>query len=250
MDELIDLAKEVVNAINNRIRRERKSKFGREISMGADGTPTLLVDKLAEDVAIEVIGKKANILSEEIGYIDNGKDYTFIIDPVDGTRNAVHGLPFYGISLAIGKNSIDDVEYGIVKNIPTGDVYEGFKGGGAFLNGREIKVNEDYSERIYCLVLGDSGNKKTWKLVNANCIRAMGAAAIEMCLVASGAVHAYYMPQETLRVTDFSASSLIVREAGGEVYNANGEVLNGPLNLKFRSSILAVASRKIMEELL
>lgn len=250
MDELIELAKEVVDAINNRIRKEKRNTFGKEISIGADGTPTLFVDKIAEDVAINVIGKEANILSEEIGYIDNQKEYTFIIDPIDGTRNAVHGVPFYGISVAIGKKRIDDVEYGIVKNIPTGDIYEGFKGGGAFLNGRKIEVNEDYSEKIYCLVLGDSGNKKSWKLVNTNCIRAMGAAAIEMCLVASGAVHAYFMPQETLRVTDFSASSLIVREAGGEVYNANGEILNGPLNLSFRSSILAVSSEKIMEELL
>ena len=250
MEKLIDIAKEAVEAIDKRIKNATKDSFGKEIAMGADGTPTLYIDKIAEDVAIDIIGREANILSEEIGFIDNGKEYTFIIDPIDGTRNAIHGIPFYGISIAIGRKSVEDVEYGIVKNIPTGDVYEAFKGGGAYLNGRKIEVSKDFSDMIYILVLGDSGNEKTWKLVNFNTIRAMGAAALEMCLVACGAAHAYFMPNESLRVTDFAAACLIVREAGGKVYNANGEILNVPFDLKIRSSVLAVANDDIMEALL
>jgi len=250
MEKLIDIAKEAIKAIDKIIKKDAKNNFCKEIGMGADGTPTLYIDKIAEDAAIDVIGKEANILSEEIGFIDNGKEYTFIIDPIDGTRNAVHGIPFYGISIAIGRKSVEDVEYGIVKNIPTGDVYEAFKGEGAYLNGRKIEVSKDFSDIIYVLVLGDSGNEKTWKLVNFHTIRAMGAASLEMCLVACGAAHAYFMPNESLRVTDFAASCLIVREAGGEVYNANGEILNVPFDLKIRSSVLAVANDDIMEALL
>jgi len=250
MDYLIDIAKEAVEAIEKAIRKVARENFGKEVAMGADGTPTLYIDKVAEDAALEVIGKEANVLSEEAGYIDNGKEYTFAIDPIDGTRNAAHGIPFYGISIAIGRKSVEDVEYGIVKNIPSGDVYEAIKGEGAYLNGRRIEVSKDYSDIIYILTLGESGNEKTWKLVKFNTIRAMGAAAIEMCLVACGAAHAYFMPKESLRITDFAAGCLIVREAGGEVYNANGEVLNVPFNLKVRSSVLAVASRKIAEALL
>ncbi len=250
MDKLIDIAKEAIEAIDKRIKKEDKNKFGIEIEIGADGTPTLYIDKVAEEIALDIIGKEANILSEEIGYIDNGKEYIIVLDPIDGTRNAFHGIPFYGISIAIGRKNIEDIEYGIVKNIPTGDVYEAFKDDGAFLNGKRIEVSKDYSDIIYCLTLGESGNEKTWKLVELHTIRAMGAAALEMCLVASGAIHAYFMPKESLRVTDFAAGCLIVREAGGEVYNANGEILNVPLNLNIRSSVLAVASNEILKKLI
>ncbi len=250
MEKLIEIARKVVNAIDKKIRNENKKNLGKKISIGADGTPTLYIDKIAEEVALDIIGKEANVLSEEIGLIDNEKEYTFILDPIDGTRNAIHGIPFYGISIAIGKKEINDVIYGIVKNIPTGDIYEAIKGEGAFLNGEKIKVSKDFSDIIYCLVLGNAGNEKTWKLVNLGTIRAMGAAALEMCLVASGAIHAYFMPKEYLRVTDFAAGCLIVREAGGEVYNANGEILNVPIDLKIRSSVLAVCNKKILDYLM
>jgi len=250
MEEFIQIAKKVADEIEKKIKGENPAKFGEEICIGADGTPTQYIDKVAEDVALEIIGKRGNVLSEEIGFIDNGRKHTFVIDPIDGTRNAIHGVPFYGISVAVGKKSTEDVLYGIVKNIPTGDIYEGYKGKGAFLNGKRIEVSKDFSDPIFCLVLGESGNERTWKLANMKSIRALGAAALEMCLVASGAIHAYFMGKESLRVTDIAASCLIVREAGGEVYNANGEILNVPFDLDARSSVVAVASPHLLEVLL
>ena len=90
--------------------------------MGADGTPTQWIDRYAEDIVLDTVADtKINILSEERGYIDNGGDYTLILDPIDGTRNAIHNIPFYAISLAIGKEKLGDVQYGLVRNIPTGD---------------------------------------------------------------------------------------------------------------------------------
>ena len=247
MQNLIKIANKIVEKIANKIKMEDPSKFGNYVGLGADGTETVYIDKIAEDIAIKLIGNKANVLSEEAGFIDNNKEYTFIIDPIDGTKNAISGIPFYGISIAIGKKLLSDIEYGIVKNIPTGDVYYAIKGKGAFLNGRKIKVR---NEPIYCLSLGKSGNEKTWRLANMHTIRAMGAAAIEMCLVASGAATAYFMPRDILRITDFAASSLIVREAGGEVYDAYGNILEMPFSLERRSGILATSSPSVMEELL
>lgn len=249
MDKLIELAREAVEAIDRRIKQERREHFGKEIAMGADGTPTAHIDRIAEEVALEVIGKEANILSEEIGYLDHGKEYTFIMDPVDGTRNAIHGIPFYCASIAIGKHDLESVKYGIIKNLTTGDCYEAFRGGGAFCNGHRITVAHDVSDVIYILVLGTSGNEKTWRLASKLTTRSLGAAALEMCMVASGAAHAYYMPRELLRITDFAAGTLMVREAGGEVYTADGEALNVPADLSVRSSVLAVAGKDIMEVL-
>ncbi|RLF60134.1 MAG: inositol monophosphatase [Thermoplasmata archaeon] len=249
MDELIERVHEAVDAIDRRVKQERREHFGKEVAMGADGTPTAHIDKIAEEVALEVIGREANILSEEIGYIDNGKEYTVIMDPIDGTRNAIHGIPFYCASIAIGTHDLKSVEYGIVKNLPTGDCYEAIRGEGAFLNGHEITVAHDTSDLIYILVLGTSGNEKTWRLASKFTTRSLGAAALEMCMVASGAAHAYYMPRELLRITDFAAGTLMVREAGGGVYTADGEVLNVAADLSVRSSVLAVANADIMEVL-
>ncbi len=250
--ELKNMALEIADEVEKKIKKERRGnrkKFGETLYTGADGTPTQYIDKIAEDIVFEITGKKASVLSEEAGFIEGESEYVFIIDPIDGTRNAVHGIPFYCFSIAIGKKKLRDVTYALVRNIPTGDTFTAEKEKGAFLNGERIYVDATLSDPIFSLVLGKSGNEKTWRCANMNSVRALGAAALEMCLVASGAIHAYFMGKESLRVTDFAAGSLIVREAGGEVYTASGEILDVGLNLQERSSVLAVASPKVMEVL-
>ena len=127
------------------------------------------VDKLAEDTALDVVNKsktKVNILSEEIGFIDNNAEYTFVLDPLDGTRNAYRGISFYSVSLAIGKSKISDVEYGIVKNIPTGDVFLAEKGRGAFMNGTRICVPEiPDKEPLSSLALGKNCDSIKEKII-------------------------------------------------------------------------------------
>lgn len=250
--ELKNIALQIADAVERKIKKERKNskKLGEKLYMGADGTPTQYIDKIAEDIVLEIIDGKAHILSEEAGFIEGKDEHVFIVDPIDGTRNAIHGIPFYCVSIAIGKKRLKDVKYALVRNIPTGDTFTAEKGKGAFLNGKRIYVDSAISDPMFSLVLGESGNKKTWGCVHMKSIRSLGAAALEMCLVASGAIHAYFMAKESLRVTDFAAGALIVREAGGEVYDASGEILDVELNLEERSSVLAVASPKVMEVLL
>ncbi|MBC7128295.1 MAG: inositol monophosphatase [Thermoplasmatales archaeon] len=249
MEKLIEKAREITEEIDKKIRSDDKNKFGEFIEMGADGTPTNYIDKIAEDIALKIIGKEGNILSEECGFIDNGCEYTFVIDPIDGTRNAIAGIPFYGVSVAIGKEKLKDVSYGIVKNIPTGEIFEAIAGKGAFLNKKIIRVKKR-NNPFLCLVLGESGNEKTWRLSNKHHVRAMGAAALEMCLVACGAAQAYFMGKKSLRVTDFAAASLIVEEAGGIVRDENGEELDLPLDLKVRSGVIAGCDEEILKVLI
>jgi len=247
MHDLIKIAENIAKKIASKVKKEDSHRFGEYVGMGADGTETVYIDKVAEDIALKLIGDKANVLSEEAGFIDNGREYTFVIDPIDGTKNAINGIPFYGVSIAIGKKNIGDIEYGIVINIPSGDVYEARRGAGAFLNGRKIRV---MNKPVYCLSLGKSGNEKTWALAKRDTIRAMGAAAVEMCLVASGAASLYFMPRDTLRVTDLAASTLIVREAGGFVYDIHGNPLEMPFSLEKRSGVIAVSNPSIMRDLI
>jgi fructose-1,6-bisphosphatase/inositol monophosphatase family enzyme len=252
MEEIRSVCMRIAEEIEKSVSEERKKNpelLAQEVKMGADGTPTQQIDKIAEDVALEISGGKMNILSEEAGFIDYGQEYTMVIDPVDGTRNAVHGIPFYCTSIAVGKENLNGVEYALVRNLLTGDTYTAEKGKGAFMNGRKIKVEKKSYEPIFSLALGKSGNNRMFNLLNINRlnIRSLGAAALEMCLVASGSIHAYIQGNDYLRVTDFAASTLIVREAGGEVFDVRGNLLNTPLDLKERSSVIAVSSEEFLE---
>ncbi len=255
IEDLKEVCMKIADGIEDRVREERRKNFGQfgeEVEMGADGTPTQHVDKVAEEIALLAVGGKMNVLSEEAGFIDNGAEYMIVIDPVDGTRNAVHGIPFYCTSIAIGRKRLGDVEYALVRNLLTGDTYTAEKGMGAFLNGERIKVEESLDEPIISLALGKSGNNRIFSYLDTNNvnIRSLGAAALEMCLVASGSLNAYIQGNEYLRVTDFAAATLIVREAGGEVFDAKGRPLDVGLNLEERSSVLAVSCEEVLEGLI
>ena len=145
MDEEIKrVACQIVEKIARKLKRTATiegHRFGTNIGVGADGTPTKYIDKLAEDVALKVLKKadpSLNLLSEEAGFLDFGGDYTAVLDPVDGTRNACRGIPFYSVSLAVGKTHLSDVVLGIVKNIPTGELFLAEQGQGAFFNNHRI----------------------------------------------------------------------------------------------------------------
>lgn len=257
MEEKIKvLTNRIVDAVSLKIKRAAINsfhKFNTNIGLGADGTVTKYVDKLAEDVAIDVIKKskiKVNVLSEEIGYIDNRGKYTVVIDPIDGTQNAVRGIPFYSISVAVGKKSLSDVEYGIVKNIPTGDVFQAEKGYGAFLNGKRICAPElPEREVISSLALGKNYDKTTIRLARKGKVRSLACASLEMCMVAAGALDIYVVGKDYLRCVDIAASTLIVREAGGFVTDIYGIDLDMPFDLNERTSVIAACNLDLIKKI-
>ncbi len=251
------LAHKTIDAVSRKINQAKKTefyKFGSNIGIGADGTVTKYVDKIAEDAAFDFLKKsklKVNLLSEEIGFVDNSAEYTFVLDPIDGTRNAYRGIPFFSVSLAIGKSKISDVEYGIVKNIPTGDVFSAEKGFGAFLNKNKIGV-PDVPDTELCssLALGKNFDKLTISLAKKEKVRSLGSASLEMCMVALGALDFYVVGKEYLRVVDIVASTLILREAGGIVTNILGEELDMPFNLDDRTSVVAACNEDLIKKII
>ncbi len=158
------------STISNRIMEEAHEvvkplvgnpKSGKIVKMGADGTPTKLIDLVAEEKVVEILEESkrpVTLISEEIGEFKIGKgpsEAVFVVDPLDGTRNAIKNIPAYGISIAVAdpmgasklvtdpsKLIISDVEMGFVKNFATGDIYSAKKGNGAFLNGIPIKPSQ------------------------------------------------------------------------------------------------------------
>lgn len=257
MDEEIKvLAHKIVDKIYRKVRKAYLTEFhrlGTSIGIGADGTPTKYIDKLAEDVALGLLEKsdvKVNLLSEEAGFVDFGGEYTFALDPVDGTRNACRGIPLYSVSLGVGKSALGDIKYGIVKNIPTEDVFVAEKKHGAFLNNRRIVV-PDFPDKdlLSSLALGKNFDTLTLSLAQKDYVRSLGCASLEMCMVAVGTLDFYVVGREYIRVTDIAASTLIVREAGGVVANANGEPLDMPLSLDERVSVIAACNEELVKRI-
>ena len=126
--EIIDMARLVTKKVLAVPLEER----GKKVAMGADGTDTSYIDKVAEDAILEFMDQKdvqANLLSEEVGFVDRGfDDDVLVIDPVDGTYNASRGIPFFSISVARGNKILADLTEGLVMNMVSGDIYYAEKG--------------------------------------------------------------------------------------------------------------------------
>jgi fructose-1,6-bisphosphatase/inositol monophosphatase family enzyme len=254
--ELKTAAFDIVNKIHRKIRKIQLSdrfKLGKNIGIGADGTPTKYIDKIAEDIAINYIKKfkiNSNILSEESGFLDFNGDYTFVIDPIDGTRNAVRGIPLYSISIGIGKQKLNDIEFAIVKNIPTDDIYFAEKGNGAYLNNKRINTPEiPHKELLFSFNDINIFKNNVFDLNSFYKIRALGCASIEMCMVATGSIDFYIVSDEYLRVTDIAAAFLIVNEAGGFVRNIRGNNIELDLNLDNRTSIITACNMELIKRI-
>jgi fructose-1,6-bisphosphatase/inositol monophosphatase family enzyme len=161
------------------------------------------------------------------------------------------GLPFYSVSLAIGRKSLLDVEAGLVQNLVTGDTYYAEKGKGATLNGESIRTRAfDQRKSIFLIYLGRFSSVDSYRVAKMGArARALGCASLEMCLVAEGKVDAYYMNCEvyerSIRVVDIAASALILREAGGDIVDLSGSPLDMRFDLRERSNLLAYGDEKV-----
>ena len=151
--------------------------------------------------------KKYSILSEEIGFIKNeDQENVWIIDPIDGTTNFLHGIPHFCIS--IGLKNKNEIISGIIFDPIKNEFFYAEKNQGAFFNNHRIKVSKkkDLDECLF------STNKDGLAVSNLNC-RILGSAALDLAYVASGRIDGYY--QKGLNLWDIAAGILIVKEAGG-----------------------------------
>lgn len=245
--------KEILSLMARKVREAerglpRSYDRSQELCQGADGTPTCSVDKVAEDVILQMVEERDlpfNVLSEEIGFVDRGKKRTLVIDPIDGTYNSAMGVPFYSVSLAVGTRSLMDVEAGLVQNLVTGDTYYAEKGKGAFLNEERIRTRPfNPYKSVFLVYLGKYASADNFHFARMGVrARAMGCASLEMCLLAEGKADAYYMNCEvherSIRVVDIAASALVLREAGGEIVDLMGRPLDMRFDLAERSNFLA-----------
>ncbi|MCX9083874.1 MAG: bifunctional fructose-bisphosphatase/inositol-phosphate phosphatase [Candidatus Methanoperedens sp.] len=222
-----------------------KPEAGEILRIGADGTPTDKIDDVAENAALSVLendGRSMLFISEELGEkrIGGKPEFTFVLDPIDGTFNAVNNIPFFCVPIAIGRSDLSDIKYGFVKNLVNDDIYFAEKGKGAFLNNRKIHVS-NISEISKLSVLSYSHRPNAMPVNNHNVrrVRVYGSAGLELCYVAAGLFDAFFDMRGMLRITDIAASKIIVEEAGGMITDDKGGKLLTPLNVRERLNMIA-----------
>ena len=229
--------------------------------VGAGGDTSKRIDLAAEKALIDCLQKhevSCTLVSEEAGTkkIGFGSSTCYVItDPVDGTTNAVRGLPFSANVIAVSSSPwLRDIEAAIVSDIIHGVTYTAQKGEGAYKNGEKIRTAETYD--IAEAVIGvDMNTFRIEELVTkleglfkrGKHFRHFGANALDICYVADGGTDAFIDIRGKLRVTDMAASYLILREAGGIMVSPEGEELDAPLTPTQRLCFIAAANSRIYE---
>jgi len=192
------------------------------------------VDKAAEDVIIATLLEAYpghGILAEESGRAHGAKDsdFVWIIDPLDGTTNFIHGLPVYAVSIALAFRG--QVQQAVVYDPSRNDLFYASRGKGAYLNDRRIRVSKR-TRMLEALIgtgfpfrKGDNFQRymKMFEDVMVQCagLRRPGAASLDLCYVAAGYYDGFF--ETGLSPWDIAAGSLIITEAGGLVGNFTGE---------------------------
>ena len=197
-------------------------------------------DKYVEKILIEELSKtKKNysFLSEEIGKIDNrDKENIWIIDPIDGTTNFLHGITHFAICIAL--QSQQDIISGLIYDPIKDEMFFAEKNKGAFLNNQRLRVSKRNSLDD-CLF---SSNQEGLKFSNLN-LRSNGCASLDLAYVAAGRLDGFF--DNGVNIWDVAAGSLMVQEAGGIVNDLNS-FNNNSINIRASSDAI---NQKMLENL-
>lgn len=189
------------------------------------------VDTASEEklvTGLRILLPEAGIIAEEGTTKLKGERFNWIIDPLDGTTNFIHGLPPYAVSIALADK--DEIILGVVYEINFGECFYAWKGSPAFLNGREIKVSitDKVSKSLIATGFPYTNFEKIEPFMNSmmyfmkhsHGVRRLGSAATDLAYVACGRFEAFY--EYGLNPWDVAAAVLIIRQAGGSVCDFNG----------------------------
>jgi myo-inositol-1(or 4)-monophosphatase len=196
------------------------------------------VDKGSEKLIVEALQRllpEAGFVTEE-GTVkddgrrkkDDGSDFIWVVDPLDGTTNFIHRFPPYCVSIALCQGH--EILLGVVYEVTTGECYYAWQGGGAYMDGQRISVSSHpLDEALLCLQLpynSDAYRPVIHTLIDrfyghAASVRMMGSAAMALCYVAAGRLDGYV--EKYIGRWDYMAGALIVQEAGGRVTDFEGQ---------------------------
>lgn len=232
--------------------KEEGEKFSLDkVETKEKGSLVSYVDRESENMLGESLQKllpEAGIIAEE-GFGEKAEELNWVIDPVDGTTNFTHQLPYFCVSVGLVKNDVPIL--GVVYDIAQGDIYYAWKGSGAFCNQKQIYVQESSKTSDSLMATGypyfDNDKMQeylkllNWCIHNTHGVRRMGSAALDIVYTARGRFGAFF--EYGLKPWDIAGGSIILREAGGFVSDFEGNE-----DFLFKKTFLG--SSKIHKELL
>ena len=225
-----------------------------QVSIKGPGDFVTASDKKVEKTLIEELQKARpdySILSEEVGEISNDKSFKWIIDPIDGTSNFLHGIPHFAISVGLEHN--DEIICGIIYDPIKDEMFTAEKGNGSYLNNQRIRVSS--RSKLKDCMLFTGGPKKQSKdrelalkeYYNFSTkvltpIRKLGSASLDIAYVAAGRCDGFW--QRNLNYWDIAAGIILVKESGGFVTDFYGE------NKYLENKTILVTNSKINKEMI
>ncbi len=205
-----------------------------QVSLKGPGDFVTVSDEKVEKILIDELQRARpnySILSEEIGLIKKDEEFKWIIDPIDGTANFLHGIPHFGISIGLEHNK--EIICGIIYDPIKNEMFFAEKGNGAYLNDQRMRVSAR-SKLMDCIIFtggpsfksNDEDKKLSLKEYEkfsskvGTPLRKMGSASLDMAYVAAGRCDGFW--QRNLNYWDIAAGIILVKEAGGFVTDFNG----------------------------
>ena len=225
-----------------------------QVSIKGPGDFVTNCDKKVEKILIDELLKARpnySILSEEIGEINNDDSFKWIIDPIDGTSNFLHGVPHFAISVGLEHNK--EIICGIIYDPIKDEMFTAEKGNGSYLNNQRMRVSSR-SKLEDCMIFtgGPKREAKNRELALKEYykfsiklltpIRKLGSASLDMAYVAAGRCDGFW--QRNLNYWDIAAGIILVKEAGGFVTDFNGE------NEYIQNKTILATNAKINEEMI
>lgn len=229
--EICRAVKEIARDTGNFIRNERKKLGENDIKLKSEASLVTYVDTTAESRIVKAVEKlipESGFITEEGTANHRKEQFKWIIDPLDGTTNYIHGIAPHSVSIALMKD--EEIVLGVVYEIGLDEMFYAWKGSPAFLNGKTIKPAtatlpedtligtgfpyynfervEDYIKAMKYLMEATRG------------LRRLGSAAVDLCYVAAGRFDAFF--EHGLHAWDVAAGVFILKQAGGKVTDFNG----------------------------
>lgn len=244
----------------------RPEDRARTTGRGEGGDLALAIDRAAEDAIfaeLEALGAPLTAVSEERGHvaIAGGGPAHVVVDPIDGSLNAKRRIPFHCLSIAVASGAtMEEVEFGYITELDGARDAEWWaeRDAGAHLDGEPLAVSErtDDSPELEVLAIESADPRivaaaaESLAATGAHRLRALGAIALSLCLVAGGRADAM-VSLAPCRSVDAAAGQLIVREAGGVVTFPDARDADGrtPLDLSMRSRVMAAWRQDALDAL-